>query len=60
MASSKSQGLRIVVGERVEGIQLARRLVKEWLGYKFDPVSAFNMLEEWKNLDWSNRELMAI
>jgi ribose 5-phosphate isomerase B len=30
----------LCLGERVVGIELARRLVKEWLGYKFDPVSA--------------------
>lgn len=28
------------MGERVVGIELARRLAKEWLGYKFDPESA--------------------
>lgn len=27
-------------GERVVGIELARRLAKEWLGYAFDPSSA--------------------
>jgi ribose 5-phosphate isomerase B len=27
-------------GERVVGIELARRLAKEWLGYVFDPGSA--------------------
>jgi ribose 5-phosphate isomerase B len=27
-------------GERVVGLELARRLVKEWLGYRFDPASA--------------------
>jgi ribose 5-phosphate isomerase B len=27
-------------GQRVVGIELARRLVKEWLGYRFDPASA--------------------
>ncbi|BBZ79280.1 D-erythrulose-4-phosphate isomerase 1 [Mycolicibacterium anyangense] len=27
-------------GERVIGIELARRLVREWLGYRFDPSSA--------------------
>ena len=27
------------MGQRVVGIELARRLVKEWLGYKFDPES---------------------
>ena len=27
-------------GQRVIGIELARRLVREWLGYRFDPASA--------------------
>jgi ribose 5-phosphate isomerase B len=27
-------------GQRVIGIELARRLVTEWLGYRFDPASA--------------------
>lgn len=27
-------------GERVVGLDLARRLAKEWLGYTFDPASA--------------------
>jgi ribose 5-phosphate isomerase B len=27
-------------GQRVIGIELARRLVREWLGYHFDPESA--------------------
>jgi ribose 5-phosphate isomerase B len=27
-------------GERVVGLELARRLAKEWLGYRFDPASA--------------------
>lgn len=27
-------------GQRVIGIELARRLVSEWLGYRFDPASA--------------------
>jgi ribose 5-phosphate isomerase B len=27
-------------GERVVGLELARRLAKEWLGYRFDPGSA--------------------
>jgi ribose 5-phosphate isomerase B len=27
-------------GQRVIGIELARRLAKEWLGYRFDPASA--------------------
>lgn len=29
----------LCLGARVIGIELARRLVKEWLGYSFDPVS---------------------
>lgn len=29
----------LCLGQRVIGIELARRLVKEWLGYRFDPVS---------------------
>lgn len=29
----------LCLGQRVIGIELARRLVKEWLGYHFDPVS---------------------
>lgn len=28
------------LGERVIGLELARRLVREWLGYRFDPESA--------------------
>ena len=27
-------------GERVVGLELARRLAREWLGYRFDPESA--------------------
>lgn len=30
----------LCMGQRVVGIELARRLVKEWLGYRFDPKSA--------------------
>jgi len=30
----------LCMGERVVGIEVARRLVKEWLGYRFDPNSA--------------------
>lgn len=29
----------LCLGARVIGIELARRLAKEWLGYTFDPVS---------------------
>ena len=29
----------LTLGERVIGLQLARRLVREWLGYTFDPKS---------------------
>jgi ribose 5-phosphate isomerase B len=31
----------LCLGQRVIGIELARRLVKEWLGYTFDPVRAY-------------------
>lgn len=31
----------LCLGQRVIGLELARRLVKEWLGYTFDPVSDF-------------------
>lgn len=30
----------LCMGERVVGIELARRLAKEWVGYQFDPKSA--------------------
>ncbi|CAK4031313.1 ribose 5-phosphate isomerase [Lecanosticta acicola] len=30
----------LCMGERVVGIELARRLAKEWVGYRFDPQSA--------------------
>lgn len=30
----------LCMGERVVGVELARRLAKEWVGYKFDPQSA--------------------
>ncbi|KXT02773.1 hypothetical protein AC579_4620 [Pseudocercospora musae] len=30
----------LCMGERVVGIELARRLAKEWIGYEFDPTSA--------------------
>ncbi|GAA4662505.1 ribose-5-phosphate isomerase [Kineococcus glutinatus] len=30
----------LCMGQRVVGIELARRLAKEWLGYRFDPTSA--------------------
>jgi ribose 5-phosphate isomerase B len=30
----------LCMGQRVVGIELARRLAKEWLGYEFDPASA--------------------
>ena len=30
----------LCMGQRVVGIELARRLVKEWLTYNFDPTSA--------------------
>jgi ribose 5-phosphate isomerase B len=30
----------LCLGERVVGLELARRLAAEWLGYRFDPASA--------------------
>lgn len=30
----------LCLGQRVVGLELARRLAKEWLGYEFDPSSA--------------------
>ena len=30
----------LTMGQRVVGIELARRLVREWLGYRFDAASA--------------------
>ncbi|MDQ1130052.1 ribose-5-phosphate isomerase [Microbacterium sp. SORGH_AS_0888] len=30
----------LTLGQRVIGLELARRLVHEWLGYEFDPTSA--------------------
>jgi ribose 5-phosphate isomerase B len=30
----------LALGQRVVGLELARRLVREWLGYRFDPASA--------------------
>lgn len=30
----------LCLGQRVIGLELARRLVREWLGYHFDPASA--------------------
>ena len=30
----------LTMGQRVVGIELARRLAKEWIGYTFDPSSA--------------------
>lgn len=32
----------LCMGQRVIGLELARRLAKEWLGYTFDPSSASN------------------
>lgn len=29
----------LAMGQRVIGIELAKRLVREWLGYRFDPAS---------------------
>lgn len=32
----------LCMGQRVIGVELARRLAKEWLGYEFDPSSSSN------------------
>jgi ribose 5-phosphate isomerase B len=32
----------LTLGQRVIGLQLARRLAREWLGYAFDPASPSN------------------
>lgn len=32
----------LCMGERVIGLELARRLAQEWLGYQFDPASPSN------------------
>jgi ribose 5-phosphate isomerase B len=38
--SIKSNNCQILtLGQRVIGLELARRLVREWLGYEFDPTS---------------------
>jgi ribose 5-phosphate isomerase B len=37
----KSNNAQVLcLGQRVVGVELARRLVSEWLGYEFDPASA--------------------
>jgi ribose 5-phosphate isomerase B len=37
----KSNNAQVLcMGQRVVGVELARRLVTEWLGYEFDPISA--------------------
>jgi ribose 5-phosphate isomerase B len=30
----------LALGQRVIGVEVARRLVREWLGHRFDPISA--------------------
>lgn len=38
--SVKSNNAQVLcMGERVVGLELARRLATEWLGYEFDPTS---------------------
>ena len=32
----------LTMGQRVVGVELARRLAKEWIGYAFDPVVRFS------------------
>jgi ribose 5-phosphate isomerase B len=29
----------LTMGQRVVGVELARRLAREWIGYTFDPAS---------------------
>lgn len=51
----------LCLGQRVVGLELARRLVKEWLGYEFDPVSenlmcfGFGGREVWRR--FANRRI---
>lgn len=52
--SVKSNNCQILtMGQRVIGPELARRLVKEWLGYEFDPESHskanVDVIEEYEN-----------
>ncbi|MGN6407845.1 MAG: RpiB/LacA/LacB family sugar-phosphate isomerase, partial [Curtobacterium sp.] len=30
----------LCMGQRVVGVEVARRMAREWLGYEFDPSSA--------------------
>lgn len=48
----------LCLGERVVGVELARRLVREWLGYRFDPVSWGEDNRE-VVLGWEILEMMA-
>lgn len=45
----------LTMGQRVIGLQLARRLAKEWLGYTFDPSShsqaSVTEIEDFENCD---------
>ncbi len=34
-----AEGIAVAIGQRVIGLQLARRLALEWLGYDFDAGS---------------------
>jgi ribose 5-phosphate isomerase RpiB len=49
----------LCLGQRVIGLELARRLVKEWLGYTFDPVSSFSFLSgtKWDEIERKRVEL---
>jgi ribose 5-phosphate isomerase B len=46
----------LCMGERVVGLELARRLAKEWLGYRFDPNSA-SAAKVAAITEYENREL---
>ncbi|MFB9377245.1 ribose-5-phosphate isomerase [Kineococcus gynurae] len=53
----------LCMGQRVVGIELARRLAKEWLGYTFDPSShskaKVDAISSYENLDGSEAETVA-
>ena len=47
----------LCLGQRVIGLELARRLVKEWLGYTFDPVSGCLTsvnVEDFEGIGWGD------
>ena len=46
----------LCLGQRVIGVELARRLVREWLGHHFDPAGAsarkIELVEEYERIEW--------